>query len=615
MKLRATVLAAAALLLAACAEERPTGEGSAPLDPLHAELDQGWSRAEIDWFYSVSQGSRLIPRAWYDALERSGTTLAFADASHIASYRYLPRPGMLPVGFTEDRQSDAHLSPERTKLRWFADQGAREPWVGMTCAACHTGQISHRGRTLTVEGAPTLADYQGFVGALNAALADTARDANKFDRFAARVLKERDAPANRKLLRDALERLIAYQTLVAVQNGQDRPDRVAYGFGRLDALGHIVNKVTLLAGASAAPAPADAPVSYPALWNTPQLDRIEWNGLVRNTKRRPGGPDLGALMRNTGQVIGVFGDVVTNGRPGDTAGFRSSVESDALIAVERSLNELRSPAWPVSLFGPLDAAKAQRGGELFARHCATCHGVDAGGRQLARSDLATTVRTRLVYAHEIGTDIWMACNVYTSRVPTGVLQGVPDKIYIGTRLKETDSGVNLMKTTILGALLAEVSDVRDRTALDAMSRQQRPTSQRVAPTQVHNKAERAAFCLATAREQAQREARGQVPRDEARIAYKARPLTGIWATAPYLHNGSVPTLYDLLSPPAERPMRFYTGSIEYDPVKVGFVTERSSANSFEFRADRDGNSNQGHIYGTDLPASDRDALIEYLKSL
>jgi hypothetical protein len=67
------------------------------------------------------------------------------------------------------------------------------------------------------------------------------------------------------------------------------------------------------------------------------------------------------------------------------------------------------------------------------------------------------------------------------------------------------------------------------------------------------------------------------------LGYKFRPLTGIWATAPYLHNGSVPTLYDLLLPPSDRPTSFYVGTREFDPVKVGFKTEQSAENSFLFR--------------------------------
>jgi hypothetical protein len=54
------------------------------------------------------------------------------------------------------------------------------------------------------------------------------------------------------------------------------------------------------------------------------------------------------------------------------------------------------------------------------------------------------------------------------------------------------------------------------------------------------------------------------------------------ATAPYLHNGSVPTLYDLLLPPSDRPTSFYAGTREFDPVKIGFKTERSAENGFPY---------------------------------
>ena len=66
--------------------------------------------------------------------------------------------------------------------------------------------------------------------------------------------------------------------------------------------------------------------------------------------------------------------------------------------------------------------------------------------------------------------------------------------------------------------------------------------------------------------------------------YANSPLDGIWARSPYLHNGSVPTLYDLLLPASERPLTFYLGTREYDPEKVGFKTTAGNGNRFLFRA-------------------------------
>ena len=124
--------------------------------------------------------------------------------------------------------------------------------------------------------------------------------------------------------------------------------------------------------------------------------------------------------------------------------------------------------------------------------------------------------------------------------------------------------------------------------------------------------------------------------------YANAPLDGVWLRAPYLHNGSVPTLRDLLNPSAERPPLFYRGYDVYDPAKVGFVSDvalftvegralddpNDQRQHFLFdtqekpggltpRERNEGNSNVGHegpAYGSDLTAGEKDALVEYLKT-
>jgi len=107
------------------------------------------------------------------------------------------------------------------------------------------------------------------------------------------------------------------------------------------------------------------------------------------------------------------------------------------------------------------------------------------------------------------------------------------------------------------------------------------------------------------------------------LQYKARPLNGIWAAPPYLHNSSVPNLYALLSPVAERPKCFYLGNREYDPVNVGYRTNKFPG-GFRFDTSIRGNTNTGHefnngsgngIIGPLLKRDERLALIEYLKTL
>ena len=95
------------------------------------------------------------------------------------------------------------------------------------------------------------------------------------------------------------------------------------------------------------------------------------------------------------------------------------------------------------------------------------------------------------------------------------------------------------------------------------------------------------------------------------------PLDAIWIRAPYLHNGSVPYLDELLELPAQRTRVFYRGYDVYDPQRMGFVTTGPEAERVGTVLDttEPGNSNQGHLWGTQLPPQDKQALLEYLKTL
>lgn len=101
-------------------------------------------------------------------------------------------------------------------------------------------------------------------------------------------------------------------------------------------------------------------------------------------------------------------------------------------------------------------------------------------------------------------------------------------------------------------------------------------------------------------------------------SYSNTPTDGIWLRAPYLHNGSVPSLWDLLQAPELRPQVFFTGSDVYDPQKVGFITSGATVQGpgyFKYDTHLEGNSNSGHLYGTQLSAEQKWQLIEYMKTL
>ena len=100
--------------------------------------------------------------------------------------------------------------------------------------------------------------------------------------------------------------------------------------------------------------------------------------------------------------------------------------------------------------------------------------------------------------------------------------------------------------------------------------------------------------------------------------YANHPLDGLWLRAPYLHNGSVPTLKDLLEKPENRPGKFYRGNDVFDQENFGFVSDLATDDGrsfFEYDTSEPGNGNGGHLYGIDLAPTDKTALIEYMKTL
>ncbi|HEX6142110.1 MAG TPA: di-heme-cytochrome C peroxidase [Geminicoccaceae bacterium] len=583
------------------------------------EVRQGWSEADRRGWYDGTQGSRLIPFDWLVALEQPDNGQPFLATEHIERFRYLPRTDpsgrpMLPVGFALDDSDDSELT--FTRLRWTTGQGSDARWVGMNCSACHTGEIAFEGRRLRIDGGATIADFQSFMETLDQALEATRAEPEKWERFAAAVLDGRDTDANRALLEGAFDDLLAWRRKVALMN--ETPLR--YGYARLDAFGHIFNKAALLTNASDPIAnPPDAPTSYPFLWNVHQHDKVQWNGIASNSGRTlwPSGEtfDVGALGRNTGEVIGVFADVNVTRSPG-LAGYDSSVQAASLDAMEDLITRLEPPAWPVDVFGELDDGLVAEGRALFEAQCQSCH------LPLAHDDLTTRFQARMSFFRDDipgnvppGTDPWMACNAYTYEARTGDLEGIKRRYVFGERLGEQEPVANVLSALVAGTLVGKKGEIVSSAARAFFGIERRP---RVVEEEF--------FLLDRAIVEiedldALRLERCMTEESDI-LGYKARPLTGIWATAPYLHNGSVPTLHDLLLPPDERPDTFFLGTREYDPVKVGYRTEQSAENSFRFQAQDEagepipGNSNAGHDYGNaGLTEAQRRALVEYMKSL
>lgn len=140
-------------------------------DPL-IYLDQGWTEQTRQAFYSQPQGSRLVPESWFRALERADGKGMFADDANLTRYGFLAdeagSPGHLPIGFAIDPL-------ETPKVGRF---------VGLTCAACHTANVSFEGKVVRIDGAPAQLDFDTFFADFVTAVNRTLLDEATFKRFA-----------------------------------------------------------------------------------------------------------------------------------------------------------------------------------------------------------------------------------------------------------------------------------------------------------------------------------------------------------------------------------------------------------------------------------------------
>lgn len=532
-------------------------------------LEQNWSASEREWFYFIDQGSRLIPYRIFINLEQPKNEQLFSDAFNLLRFGFLPaeksknNPDALPVGFTKG-----------------------DDYLGLNCAACHTQQVKYKDKFIRIDGGQSMMDLPLFLTELEDSLRATLEDNDKFHRYVNRILGDNANEVDKQDLIKETKKYLANRT----ENNRRNHSDIAYGYSRLDAFGAILNKGLLLTGVKDNFNVPDAPTSYPYIWDTPQHDYVEWDGSQSNA-------DIGALARNVGEVIGVFGDVEPVTKKWlyfFDGGYRSSIQAKNLRDMEKQVATLYSPLWP-DFFPKIEQSKVTKGRVLYEQHCLSCH------QDINRTDPDRKIKTRMSTLDEIKTDPWMARNAIFQRGKTGIFKGRPRFYSVGDVLGEEEPALYIVNNLMGGVLtnnpLQSLLAIRDSAKLGH-------------PDEIHPPKYVDGEIIE----------RGEEVSERALLAYKARPLNGIWAGGPYLHNGSVPNLYELLLPAAKRTKSFYIGAWEFDPVKVGYVAEQRSG-SFFFDTSLKGNSNAGHEYGTGeygtAPFSEEEiwALIEYMKTL
>ncbi|MFT3770923.1 MAG: cytochrome c [Minicystis sp.] len=516
-------------------------------------LDQGWNPVETLWYYHADQGSVMLPYDTLVHLEQPGNQDALIAPENLTRFRLL-------------NQHKTPNNPDALPVGF----ARHEDKVGLTCAACHTTQINYRGTAVRIDGGPAMADIIGFMHEVRTAIAATLADDAKLGRFVAR---SKGASATREGARAGLTETLKWFESYETAN---HPSTVE-GFARLDAVTRIVNQAIRFTSDPKNSVTPGAPASFPVLWDAPRHDFVQWTGFAPNA-------EAGSLGRNVGEVVGVYGRVeVKHYETEEEAkkGYPSTAEANEMVAMEEALRKLQSPRWPEDVLPPIDKALAARGEALYRAECVSCHAI------IDRADPRRKITAMITDVDVVGTDPTAAKLVADARVPSGVLNGAVSPM--GGKY-----GAEMSALAMLGDLATRAVSNKPVAAVKAL-----------ANAKIHGLEK-------TSKQGNHKQATDKDPAADLR-AYKARPLNGIWASAPYLHNGSVPSLYDLLLPAASRPARFAVGRWEYDPRKVGYVSDGTVP--FVVDTSLAGNSNRGHEYGTKLSEADRLALIEFLKTL
>lgn len=629
-----------------------------------AQTWQGWTPEQSMWYYNTTQGSDLLPYDFFLELETIGSNELFRSVKNVDKYRYIA-------------QKKTQSNPDGLPLGLVKDEYKGKEYLGFTCSACHASQIVYNRVAIRVDGAPAMSDMDTFMVDMQAAISHTIITPEKLASFTKRVVARGDFDSAEEVktkLEDTATNLYLYNKI----NESD----TKYGYARLDAFGRIFNRVlqhilnkdeihTLLKEVlshdeadkiiasfdsdiisnqqfdhlfkriqplltkeqkiqlrDAIFNPPDAPVSYPFLWDTPQHGYVQWNGIADN-----GG--VGPLGRNTGEVLGVFGTLdwkeesdpsfinrfllslggQSKQQNGKYVSFESSVDVTNLRLIEDQLKSLHSPLWPEAVLPKIDQVLAKTGEPIFKDYCASCH------LPIDRTDPMRRVVGQFEKLSDIGTDEKMAMNSVTAQGSSGILKGNyvdvgPGLVYVQKKMPVA----TLLTSAVKNVVLTPDPDKRFFQGWFVW-----------VSNMLKSKNENS---VKSTLKQGSHELKTRIAPYADLLAYKGRPLNGIWATAPFLHNGSVPTLYDLLLPKKRfddpevgeyRPDEFWNGSRQFDPVKVGFINKAGQGSLYETHLSANGN--EGHEYaagrtaqrdGTLLPALDkaqRMALVEYLKTL
>ena len=586
-------------------------------------LDQNWSTEDRHWFHHASQGTATfpVPYAWFLALEQPGIHLVsrpglLSDSNYLERIGFLPSPKSIhadapalrrfgyapsPDARTEPAPDDVFglrptvvenfdgLPVGFARLTGVANPGTGqgEPdRIGLTCAACHTGSIRYKGISVRFDGGPAMVELRKLEIATGLSILYTLKVPGRFGRFAARVLGPDESQSERDKLEADLaavgdyllnQKQIYDKTIKA--KGQKDTDE---GFGRLDALNRIGNQVFYtdlalggLSGLENNLHADDAPVSFPPIWTVPWFWWAQYDASIEQP-----------LIRNAGEALGVSALINLSptirrrrcsarrwrwkiwfaSRRCCVAPIRSPANRKALADCHRrNGHRSSSPTIPPGRSGRSGSPRVARSTPRSASSATSDRSMTPPSTRNSptrvfglRSNGITTPEERCSIRSRRARPAW-------ERTPRNPRAGVAAGS--GARLPKFAAGRGTGRAVEMQGFAEFL--------LDEM-----PFS--VALMIVVDKVSRKWMKDRDVQEPALTELWGQRsncpnPLSKLKPQYRARPLNGVWATAPYLHNGSVPSLYWMLRPAAERPKQFCMGARDFDPEQVGFRVDAGEA--------------------------------------
>ncbi|MGC4026555.1 MAG: di-heme-cytochrome C peroxidase [Mesorhizobium sp.] len=564
---RLLVVAASTALFGAAATSFPAWPVAAQETPAPViYLDQAWSQDDRDWYYNFSQGSTAVSYDIFLNLEVPDSQELFRSDTNSEHYGVIPQPKSptnpdgLPIGISKTVIS---------KPAW--EGAATGEFAGVTCAMCHASELRYQGKRVRIDGGNNNAlDFQAYIQALDAAMQATLKDPAKFDRLASRIgATSAEAKAE---LRKRFEPQAAATHYYATRTV---PSASPWGPARLDALTLIQNRLTaLVPGIPENMSMPNAPVKPPFLWNATQGMWTQWSAILADP-----------IVRNLGETMGVYLDINLHADSPAEGLFASNAAIHALNRVETQLWRLAPPSWPEDIFGKIDRDKAKAGKALFATHCASCHNMWPYRWSEPNKYGKSFVLVGLIPQGYVGTDRTQSETIRPFQLTGALSDKLPGPLRGKPVLtsREFQGGI---VASVQGRAIAEAG-LTDEQLVELHGYRELP-----------------------------------IPTTPNRV-YKAAPRDGVWATGPFLHNGSVPNLYEMLIPASERTKTFYVGR-DFDPVKVGVDTSGNSG-SFLYDTALLGNSNTGHsfenaplgngVIGPLFTDDQRWALVEYLKSI